>query len=325
MSHRLLVAAAAVAVCAGSVQATAQTCTFSPSAEYRVRFDATWSAQTLPVQFPASAHFSGLVGAAHNANVEFWAPGQLASSGVASVAETGSVSQMNNEVNAAVNADNALARINGGAVSISPGNVSTTFTVNTDYPLITLITMIAPSPDWFVGTHGENLLIDGNWVESLTVPLFGYDSGTDSGTTFVASNQDTQPPQPISLLSGALVEVDGELVPFGQFVFTRLTDSCIDSDNDDVGDDVDNCTLVANAGQVDANADGFGNACDADLSNDCIVNVVDLGLLRNAFFSSDAEADLNSDGVVNVVDLGLMRTAFFDAPGPSAVASCPGS
>ncbi len=324
MLHRLFVAAATVAACAASVHAAAQSCTFSPSADYSVRFEATWSAQTLPVQFPSSAHFSGLVGAAHSADIEFWAPGQLASAGVSIVAETGSVSQMNNEVNAAVNAGNALARINGGAVSISPGNVSTTFTVNTDYPLITLITMIAPSPDWFVGTHGENLLIDGNWVESLTVPLFGYDSGTDSGATFIASNQDTQPPQPISLLSGPLVEVGGAVVPFGQFVFTRLTDSCVDSDNDDIGDDVDNCTNVANANQIDANADGFGNACDADLSNDCIVNVVDLGLLRTAFFSSDAQADLNSDGVVNVVDLGLMRSAFFGAPGPSAVASCSG-
>ncbi|MFK8015612.1 MAG: spondin domain-containing protein [Gammaproteobacteria bacterium] len=318
MKHVILAATA----CLLTPVAMAQTCNFNSEAQYRVRFNATWSAQTLPTQFPASAHFSGLIGGSHSADVTFWEPGELASAGVSTVAETGSTSQMTNEVNAAVNAGLALDRITGGAVSISPGTVSTTFDVDTDNPLVTLITMIAPSPDWFVGTHGHNLLIDGNWVASLTVPLFAYDSGTDSGATFIASNVDTQPPQPISLLTGPLFENNGELVPFGEFVFTRLTDSCVDSDGDDIGDDVDNCTVTANAAQTDSNGDGFGNACDADLNNDCTINVVDLGLLRSVFFSADADADLNGDGVVNVVDLGLMRSAFFASPGPSAVASC---
>ena len=93
-----------------------------------------------------------------------------------------------------------------------------------------------------------------------------------------------------------------------------------DSDGDGVADNADNCTLLANADQIDADGDGFGNACDADLNNDGVINVVDLGLLRSVFFSSDAVADLNSDGVVNVVDLGILRTQFFGAPGPSGLA-----
>ncbi|MEO1573752.1 MAG: thrombospondin type 3 repeat-containing protein, partial [Pseudomonadota bacterium] len=93
-----------------------------------------------------------------------------------------------------------------------------------------------------------------------------------------------------------------------------------DSDGDGVADDADNCTLIPNADQRDTNGDGFGNACDADLNNDGIVNVVDLGLLRSVFFTSDADADLNGDGVVNVVDLGIMRSGFFAPPGPSGVA-----
>ncbi|MEM7675702.1 MAG: hypothetical protein AAF449_06825, partial [Myxococcota bacterium] len=67
------------------------------------------------------------------------------------------------------------------------------------------------------------------------------------------------------------------------------------------------------------NGDGYGNPCDADLNNDCIVNVVDLGILRTVFFTNDADADLNGDGEVNVVDLGFLRALFFGAPGPSGV------
>ncbi|MFK8014262.1 MAG: hypothetical protein AB8G17_02315 [Gammaproteobacteria bacterium] len=92
----------------------------------------------------------------------------------------------------------------------------------------------------------------------------------------------------------------------------------IDSDGDGVDDSVDNCSAVANADQVDSNGDGFGNLCDADLNDDLIVNVSDLGLFRAVFFTADADADFNVDGVVNVVDLGILRNAFFAPPGPGA-------
>jgi hypothetical protein len=100
--------------------------------------------------------------------------------------------------------------------------------------------------------------------------------------------------------------------------------SITDSDDDSIGDDVDNCTFAPNPAQIDVDGDGFGNACDADLNNDCVVNFVDLGILRSVFFTPDTLADFNGDGVVNFVDLGAMRAAFFAAPGPSAVGlGCP--
>ena len=97
-----------------------------------------------------------------------------------------------------------------------------------------------------------------------------------------------------------------------------------DADTDGIADTVDNCLLIANPRQRDSDADGFGNRCDADLSNDCVVNTVDLGLLRTAFFCADGEdcerADLDGDGTVNVSDLGILRAFFFSQPGPSALA-----
>ncbi len=92
----------------------------------------------------------------------------------------------------------------------------------------------------------------------------------------------------------------------------------VDSDLDGVPDSIDNCTNVPNAGQQDGDGDGYGNLCDADFNNDCIVNPIDLGLFRTVFFTNDPEADLNSDGIVNPIDLGLFRTLFFTTPGPSA-------
>lgn len=91
-----------------------------------------------------------------------------------------------------------------------------------------------------------------------------------------------------------------------------------DSDSDGIADAIDNCLLVANSNQIDADADGLGNLCDADLNQDCYVNAADLGLLKSVFFSADPVADFDSSGSVNAIDLGLMKLAFFKAPGPAA-------
>jgi len=91
-----------------------------------------------------------------------------------------------------------------------------------------------------------------------------------------------------------------------------------DSDGDGVADATDNCTLVANADQRDTNGDAIGNACDADLNNDCTVNFADLAQLKSVFFSANADADFDGNGSVNFTDLGLLKGAFFGQPGPSA-------
>ncbi|NND60465.1 MAG: hypothetical protein HKN49_09385 [Gammaproteobacteria bacterium] len=97
----------------------------------------------------------------------------------------------------------------------------------------------------------------------------------------------------------------------------------VDSDGDGVGDDVDNCTNVANPGQLDTNGDGYGNICDADLNNDCSVNFVDLTIMKGAFFSTNPDANLDGVGLVNFADLTIMKSQFFGSPGPSEVGNCP--
>ncbi|MFK8017785.1 MAG: thrombospondin type 3 repeat-containing protein [Gammaproteobacteria bacterium] len=109
----------------------------------------------------------------------------------------------------------------------------------------------------------------------------------------------------------------------GVFVELDLGESDLDIDEDGVPDVIDNCTLIANPDQRDTNGDGFGNVCDPDFDNDNIVNVLDLGLLRAAFFGApgtanwNPDADLNGDDIVNAADLGILRAFFFAPPGPA--------
>lgn len=97
----------------------------------------------------------------------------------------------------------------------------------------------------------------------------------------------------------------------------------VDSDNDGISDEMDNCTLVANQDQRDSNGDYFGNRCDADLNNDLVINFLDLGIMKANFFSADPDADLDGGGSVNFLDLGIMKSSFFGEPGPSGIASAP--
>jgi hypothetical protein len=198
---------------AGSVVAA------TPKARYRVTFRATWSAQTHPLNFPASAHFSNLVGGTHDAGAQFWAPGQLASQGIKDMAERGLTAPLASEVTTEIGAGDADAVLLGGNIASSPGTTSFEFDVASAFPLVTLVSMIAPSPDWFVGVHDLALLQNGEWVPHLVVPLHGYDAGTDSGTDYTSPNQVTNPPQPIALLTAAPFASNDVC---GTFTFTRI-------------------------------------------------------------------------------------------------------
>ena len=126
------------------------------------------------------------------------------------------------------------------------------------------------------------------------------------------------------VIDGSVTAFESDIDPANALLATTLIVGAVaDTDGDGIGDAVDNCTSVANPAQIDSDGDGYGNACDADFNGDCVVNVIDLGILRTVFFTTDADADLNADGIVNVIDLGILRTLFFQPPGPAAEGSCP--
>lgn len=188
------------------------------TATYQLVFDATWSAATHPVDFPPNPHFSGLIGGTHNDQVEFWSPGALASAGIEAMAELGAKSPLDDEVQAAIDAGDAGMIVSGGGIPVSPGSVQVSLTVTQQHSRITVVSMIAPSPDWFVGVRELDLFQNGDWVNSLVVDLDPWDAGTDSGTNYTSPNQDTDPADPISLIQSGGV---GNGQPLGTFTLVR--------------------------------------------------------------------------------------------------------
>lgn len=222
MSSCLLLLCCAV----GSFSAFAQQTT----ATYSVTFASTWSAATHPEGFPPNPHFSGLIGATHDSTVTFWAPAMTASSGIESMAETGGKSSLTGEVNTQIDFGRAEHLLSGGGIGTSPGSTSLTFDISSEFPLVSLVSMLAPSPDWFVGVHDLSLFEGGTWIESLTVDLFVYDAGTDSGTNYTSDNADTQPAENIFRIESAPFLINDAVAPLATFTFSLLSSVNTESD-----------------------------------------------------------------------------------------------
>ena len=154
-------------------------------ARYAVTLDATWSAATHPDAFPPNPHFSRLTGAAHAEGLSLWSAGAPATAGVRGMAETGATAALRAEVEAL---GARAAYVEGGPVRTSPGTAAAEIAVSDARPLATVVAMIAPSPDWFVGVDGLDLRTGDGWAGRLTVELRVWDAGTDAGASYTAAD-----------------------------------------------------------------------------------------------------------------------------------------
>lgn len=222
--HRVVVAALAASVFAPSSFAQ------NGTARYELTFASTWSAATHPIDFPGNAHYSPLIGGTHTAAADFWHPGGLASPGIEQMAELGGTAQLGGEIDVEIlagNADQVLNWGGGGTLSTSPAQLTVQFSADARFPLLTVVTMLAPSPDWFVGVHGLPLIQNGDWVDDLVVTLHTWDAGTDNGATYTAPNLEAVPHLPIALITTASGPFQGASTVVGTFTLNRLSSTAI--------------------------------------------------------------------------------------------------
>lgn len=156
---------------------------------YKLSFTSVWNSKDFPTNFPSNPHFSPFVGATHSNQTRIWSTSETTSAGIEQVSETGGTSKFKTELEAKKQDGKVENIFTAASGSQSPGSQSFIFKVSKQFPLVSAISMIAPSPDWIVGIRDVNLYENNQWITSKRIELKLYDTGTDLGTQFSSGNQ----------------------------------------------------------------------------------------------------------------------------------------
>eukprot|EP00062_Callorhinchus_milii_P022762 gi/632980897/ref/XP_007907292.1/ PREDICTED: spondin-2-like [Callorhinchus milii] len=177
------------------VQASNRTlCRAEEPANYSVKFSAEWNTLSFPKQYPTHrppAQWSLLFGCVHSDDFTLWAEGDMASAGVKLFAEDGNPDLLLEEVNI------TEVVFTADPITLGEGNTCTMLTATPSHPLVSFLVRVIPSPDWFLGASRVNLCEGDEWRESISLDLFPWDAGTDSGFTFSSPNFPTSPQEPV--------------------------------------------------------------------------------------------------------------------------------
>lgn len=270
--------------------------------QYRLTFDAAWSASTHPDAYPGpSAHFSPLAGTLHNDSVSFWKPGGTSTAGLERLAELGIASQFIDELEVEIDAGNAFQVIRGRNLD-SPGVETHTFEAVPGMSHITLATMIAPSPDWFVGLSGFDLMENGQWRDSFEIELIPWDAGTEGGNRLTLSNPATDPLEPIRRLDTDESSLLFEAATFATFRFERIATCDFNLDGECNLTDLSSSTGLYSVGDLVEGVDAvLGETTKFDITEDGRVDSADLDqwLADAADHNGFAEPYLRGDTNLN--------------------------
>ncbi len=189
------------------------------AAQYKVTFFAEWSAASHPTDYPSNAHFSPLIGNTHNSEGFIWEAGGIATNGIRQMAQSGGTSILTVEIMDLIN-DSGSESLVIGPGTLGVDETEIIFEISESHPLFSMTTMIAPSPDWFIGVHDLSLKSAGIWLDELTVDLLPYDAGTRFGDSFTQIGDSTEPREPIARITTAPLQNN---VPLGRFVFELIS------------------------------------------------------------------------------------------------------
>ncbi len=191
-------------------------CCACGTATYNITFQGLWNRTTHPIDWPVKhpnlLHWTNLIGASHAPSFQVYSIGQPASAGVQSVCAYGDTTVLRQALSLAASKAEGGAGVPTGSSSatteVSPLRAlistagmwgeevlmeprSTLVSVNRTHPLISLLTMLGPSPDWCTGVSGQSLCkADCTWVKNLTVFLYPWDAGIREGTTYMPKESD---------------------------------------------------------------------------------------------------------------------------------------
>ncbi|XP_069679173.1 spondin-1-like isoform X2 [Periplaneta americana] len=182
-------------------------CCACEEAKYEVTFEGLWSRHTHPKDFPTNGwltRFSDVIGASHSADYRFWDYGGFASEGLRQVAERGATRMLESELKAQSEHIRTIIKARGISFPNVTGKTFAVFRVDRKHHLMSIVSMIDPSPDWIVGVSRLELCLRNcSWVEHKVLNLYPWDAGTDSGITYISPDMPTSPREVIRRITSS--------------------------------------------------------------------------------------------------------------------------
>jgi len=174
-------------------------CSEPSSAKYNVTFIAKWSIENFPKQYPLvrpHAQWTQTIGRTHSSNYVLYRVGDSASPALKEFAQSGYSEEYTLETQGASGILDIFScpKINRGV-----GSSTAEVFVDNTHSLVSFVSRMVPSPDWFTGISDIDLCgDDGHWVQQRRYDLGPLDAGTDKGMTFTAPNWPEIPQAPIT-------------------------------------------------------------------------------------------------------------------------------
>ncbi len=178
-----------------------------PQATYKITFEPNFTAELYPTDYPQNPSFSKAVLIAHSNTTSVFSIGLSSSPGLKLFAEDGDSSTLVTEHTQTGDNVNpttiVLGTSDGGPTEAKVFNI----TITPTKPLISFVTKLSPSPDWFLGVASFSLENpDNTLVESATLGLYAIDAGTDAGASYTSA--DSPETTPISIRMGLPLSTD---------------------------------------------------------------------------------------------------------------------
>ncbi|XP_076878598.1 spondin-2b [Brachyhypopomus gauderio] len=196
-------------------------CSAPSTAKYSLTFTGKWSQTAFPKQYPVyrpPAQWSTLIGVTHSSDYHIWQQNEYASNGVREFSEKGEAWALIKEVEAAgERIQSVYGLFSTPAVFGGTGQTTTEFEVYARHSFLSFIVRLVPSPDWFVGIDSLNLCEGDHWKENISLDLFPYDAGTDSGFTFSSPKFETIPQDKVTQITSSFPSH-----PANSFYYPRL-------------------------------------------------------------------------------------------------------
>ncbi|XP_043918261.1 spondin-2 [Protopterus annectens] len=196
-------------------------CTAEGIAQYSLVFTGKWSRTAFPKQYPVyrpPAQWSSLIAVSHSSDYHMWQEAAYASNGVREFTEKGELWTLMKEVE---KAEETMQSVYGFSstppISSGTAQSKTEIAAHSRHSLLSFMVRIVPSPDWFVGVDSLDLCKGNQWKEEVSIDLYPYDAGTDSGFTFSSPNYATVPQETITQITAS-----SPSHPANSFYYPRL-------------------------------------------------------------------------------------------------------